>query len=150
MKKLFLVGVAMLMLFTVSTAQTKLSVLKSNNPTTFVAPSVSYSNGAIAYNLEAGICYPKTWLSLSGTYTPVPQETSIGLNLYNKLYTEKKLSLWTYNSAKFVLDTRYMYYEPGLSLTYDVTPNFTPQFTATVPVVPHTKLSYTLGVMYNF
>lgn len=118
--------------------------------TGFVAPSASYSTKTMSYSLEAGLCVKKTWLSASYTFTPSSEQSVVGLNLYNRLLKDENLSVYTYNSAKLNVNTSTLYYEPGLSLVYDVNKRLSPQFTATVPIVKNTNLSYTLSLMYNF
>jgi len=142
MKKLFLMAMAVIMLFSVSTAQT--------NPDVFVSPGVSYSVGAVYYNGEIGVAYPKLWLSTSYTYAPLAKEHTVGLNMYNKLIGEQKASVFVVNSAKVNMNTRYLFYEPGVSVLYDLTKNISPQFTASVPVVSNTSVSYSFSLMYTF
>jgi hypothetical protein len=146
MKKLFLMAMAAIMLFSVSSGQ----VTSKQNPDIFVSPGVSYSAGAVYYNGEIGIAYPKLWLSAGYTYAPIAKQHTVGINMYNKLISEYKASVFVINSAKVNMNTRYLFYEPGISVLYDLTKNISPQFTASVPVVPNTSISYSVSLMYTF
>ena len=138
MKKLLLI-ISILAITFSSKAQTK-----------FVSPFASYSSKTMSYGAEAGLCFKNTWLSTSYTYTPSSKSHFAGINLYNRIIKDERLSLYTYNSCKANLNTGYLFYEPGLSAVYDLTLSLCPQFTVTLPVIKNTSLSYTLSLMYNF
>lgn len=116
----------------------------------FVAPNFSYVSKTTSYGVEAGLCYSDIWLSANYSYTPSTKENYVGINLYNKITQDHKISLQLVNSMQMNTNTQFVYYNPGGSIVYELSPLLSPQFTVSVPVIKGTVPVCSFSLMINF